>query len=82
MTKRTPPRQKAIGTIGPGKLADWEAAGLAVVYQADWLAVNRALSEQVARIAELERHVRLLSAAALDGGVGVPLAELREAVGG
>lgn len=74
MGKATLAHQRAIGEIGQARAQKLIDAGLTVLFTAD---VER-LRE---RVATLERENKLLLAAALDGGVGVPLDELREAVG-
>lgn len=72
MGKATRAHQRAIDEIGQARTQKLIDAGLTVLYTAD-------VERMQARIAELERQNKLLHAAALDGGVGVPIDELREA---
>ncbi len=58
MGKATLARQKAIGAIGGGKVRQLEEAGLVVLDAADYERLR-------ARVAELERHNRLLRDLAL-----------------
>lgn len=76
MGKATLARQKAIGTIGGGRVASLEQAGLVVLYTDDYERLK-------ARLAELEKQNKLLRDIAEDSAqINVVAAQiLQEAMG-